>query len=60
MFTRSLFTTPDIERQREVLDEVAGLIDAGKIQSTATGALGHITAETLKRASDVNSMHTGE
>lgn len=50
MFTRSLFTTQDIARQGDILDTVAGLIDAGKIRSTATESFGAITAETLKRA----------
>ncbi|MEM5584682.1 zinc-binding alcohol dehydrogenase family protein [Roseibium sp. AS2] len=50
MFTRSLFTTPDISRQGEILDEVAGLIDSGKIRSTATETYGAINAENLKRA----------
>ncbi|MBT8155156.1 zinc-binding alcohol dehydrogenase family protein [Epibacterium ulvae] len=50
MFTRSLFTTDDIARQGEILDTVAGLIDAGKIRSTATESFGTINAENLKRA----------
>ena len=50
MFTRSLFTTDDIARQGEILDTVAGLIDAGKIRSTATESFGAINAENLKRA----------
>jgi NADPH:quinone reductase-like Zn-dependent oxidoreductase len=36
MFTRPLFQTPDMARQGEILSEVAGLLDAGKIRSTAT------------------------
>ena len=50
MFTRSLFTTDDIARQGEILDLVAGLIDAGKIRSTATEIFGAVNAENLKRA----------
>ncbi|MBU3033762.1 zinc-binding alcohol dehydrogenase family protein [Tritonibacter mobilis] len=50
MFTRSLFTTDDIAHQGEILDTVAGLIDAGKIRSTATESFGTINAENLKRA----------
>ncbi len=50
MFTRSLFTTDDIARQGEILGTVAGLIDAGKIRSTATESFGAINAENLKRA----------
>ncbi|MEG3663409.1 zinc-binding alcohol dehydrogenase family protein [Celeribacter halophilus] len=50
MFTRSLFTTEDIARQGDILDTVAGLIDAGKIRSTATESFGAINAANLKRA----------
>lgn len=50
MFTRSLFQTADMARQGEILTEVAGLLDAGKIRSTATETLGKITAENLRHA----------
>lgn len=50
MFTRSLFTTADIARQGEILNEVAVLLDAGKIKSTATETLGLINAENIRRA----------
>lgn len=36
MFTRSMFTTPDITKQRKILTEVAELVDAGKVRHTAT------------------------
>lgn len=50
MFTRSLYETADMARQGEILNEVAALLDAGKIRSTATETLGAICAENLKRA----------
>ncbi|MEZ5863091.1 MAG: zinc-binding alcohol dehydrogenase family protein [Geminicoccaceae bacterium] len=50
MFTRSLFQTADMGRQGEILNEVAGLVDAGRIRSTATEVLGAINAANLKRA----------
>ncbi len=50
MFTRSLFRTADIARQGEILNEVADLLDAGRIRSTATETLGTIRAENLMRA----------
>lgn len=50
MFTRSLFTTEDIARQGEILDTVAGLVDAGKIRSTVTESFGAINAQNLKHA----------
>ena len=50
MFTRSLFQTDDMARQGEILNEVADLLDSGKIKSTATEVLGTICAENLKQA----------
>lgn len=50
MFTRSLFQTADITRQGEILNEVAALLDAGKIRSTVTESLGTISADNLKQA----------
>jgi hypothetical protein len=50
MFTWSLVQTTDITRQHDILSEVANLLDAGKIRSTATEVLGKINAATLKRA----------
>lgn len=50
MFTRPLFETADITRQHDILNEVAELLDAGKVRSTATEVLGKIDAATLKRA----------
>ena len=48
MFTRSLFGTPDIAKQGKLLNEVAALVDAGRIRSTATEVAGKINAETLR------------
>ena len=50
MFTRSLFSTPDMIRQHEILNHVAELIDAGTIRSTANENFGRIDAANLKRA----------
>jgi NADPH:quinone reductase len=36
MFTRSLFGTPDMAEQGKLLNELAALVDAGRIRSTAT------------------------
>lgn len=48
MFTRSLFDTPDIAEQGKLLNDVAALVDAGKIRSTATEIAGKIDAVTLR------------
>jgi zinc-binding alcohol dehydrogenase family protein len=50
MFTRSLFNTPDMGEQAKLLDEVARLVDAGKIRTTATETLSPINAANLKKA----------
>lgn len=47
MFTRSLFQTPDMGQQGEILNEVAELLETGKIRSTATESLGGINAANL-------------
>ncbi|MGQ2905855.1 MAG: zinc-binding alcohol dehydrogenase family protein [Neoaquamicrobium sediminum] len=50
MFTRSIFGTADIAEQGKLLNEVAGMIDAGKIKTTVTEVLSPINAATLKKA----------
>lgn len=47
MFARSVFTTPDIAKQHALLDEVAGLLEAGRLSHTMTRHLGRITAANL-------------
>jgi NADPH2:quinone reductase len=50
MFTRPLHHTPDLVAQHELLDEVAGLIDAGRLVTTATVRLSPLDAEQLREA----------
>ncbi|MBF0384020.1 MAG: zinc-binding dehydrogenase, partial [Magnetococcales bacterium] len=50
MFTRSMFQTADIEKQHELLNRVAELIDEGKLISTVTNNLGKISTDTLNKA----------
>jgi zinc-binding alcohol dehydrogenase family protein len=50
MFTRSMFQTPDQIEQHRILTELARLIDAGSITTTATEDLGPINAANLRRA----------
>lgn len=50
MFTRSLFETEDMIGQHRLLDEVAGLIDAGVIRTTLSDNLGRIDAANLIKA----------
>jgi len=50
MFTRSLFQTPDMAAQGRLLNEVAALVDAGRLRTTATQTLRPISARTLREA----------
>ncbi|SON56683.1 Zinc-type alcohol dehydrogenase-like protein [Hartmannibacter diazotrophicus] len=50
MFTRSLFETADMDEQGRLLNEVAALIDAGKIRTTLSQVLSPINAANLKAA----------
>jgi NADPH:quinone reductase len=50
MFTRSTFQTPDMQAQHALLDEAAGLLEAGVLRTTLTQNLGKIDAANLKRA----------
>ena len=50
MFTRSLFGTEDMIGQHRLLDEVAGLVDAGLVRTTLSERFGTINAKNLKRA----------
>ncbi|MFT3954305.1 MAG: zinc-binding alcohol dehydrogenase family protein [Piscinibacter sp.] len=50
MFTRSMFATPDMQAQHELLKQVAGLIDTGRLRSTLGEHFGRINAANLRRA----------
>jgi len=50
MFTRALFTTPDIIAQHELPNRVAELVDQGLLKSTLAESLGVINAANLKKA----------
>jgi len=50
MFTRSIYQTPDMIEQHNLLDEVARLVDEGVLRTTLGENLGRINAANLKRA----------
>jgi zinc-binding alcohol dehydrogenase family protein len=50
MFTRSTFQTPDMQAQHALLEETAGLVEAGVLKGTMTQNLGRIDAATLRKA----------
>ncbi|MCL6415017.1 zinc-binding alcohol dehydrogenase family protein [Aestuariirhabdus sp. Z084] len=59
MYTRSMYNTADIEKQRELLNRVATLIDHGDIKTTFGAHYGTINAANLKRAhADIESGKT--
>ncbi|WP_421904715.1 zinc-binding alcohol dehydrogenase family protein [Mameliella sp.] len=49
MFTRSMFAT-DMEAQRDLLNRVAAMLDAGDLLSTVTGRADALTPESLAAA----------
>jgi zinc-binding alcohol dehydrogenase family protein len=50
MFTRSMFETPDMAEQGKLLAEVARLVDAKRLRTTAGAHYGKINAANLLRA----------
>ena len=50
MFTRPLFQTADMEAQHRLLNEVAELVDSGRVRSTMRENYGRIDAANLMRA----------
>lgn len=50
MFTRSVFDTPDIDEQGNILSQVAELLDSGKIRTTMRQNFGPLSAVNLKKA----------
>ena len=53
MFTRSLFQTPDMIKQHELLERVAELIDSGVLRTTLDEHYGAINAANLIRAHEL-------
>jgi zinc-binding alcohol dehydrogenase family protein len=50
MFTRSLYTTSDMHEQGRLLGEIAKLVDAGQLRTTANAVVGAINAANLTKA----------
>lgn len=50
MFTRSSFNTPDLQRQHDLLERVAALVDAGVLRTTLGEHYGRINAANLRQA----------
>ncbi len=58
MFTRAMFQTEDMAKQKQLLDEVSNLVDQGKIKSTIGQNLGLINAPNLKKAHAILEQHS--
>lgn len=50
MFARSMYQTPDMIRQHEILNDIADEIDAGHLRTTVSEILTPINAENLRTA----------
>ncbi|HEL3778482.1 zinc-binding alcohol dehydrogenase family protein [Stenotrophomonas sp. CC22-02] len=57
MFTRPLYKTADMQRQHDLLNRVAELIDAGVLQTTLGEHFGRIDAANLRRAHALLESH---
>ncbi|WP_417761439.1 zinc-binding alcohol dehydrogenase family protein [Shewanella sp.] len=57
MYTRSMFSTEDMQRQHDILTEMASLADNGKIRTTATERFGSINAANILRAHELLESH---
>ena len=53
MFTRAMFKTDDMPRQGEILQQVASLVDQGKIRSSLNQTLSPMNADTLSQAHEL-------
>jgi zinc-binding alcohol dehydrogenase family protein len=60
MFTRSMFETPDMQRQHDLLNEIARLIDTGTIKTTIAENFGTINAANLRRAHALLESNTAK
>jgi zinc-binding alcohol dehydrogenase family protein len=50
MFTRSMFETTDMQKQHQLLNDVATLVETGVLKTTLAERFGKINAVNLKRA----------
>lgn len=53
MYTRSMFSTEDMDRQYQILNHIADLMDNGTLKTTLTTTLKGFTVENLKKAHEM-------
>lgn len=58
MFTRPMFDMDDMDVQRALLNRVSEMIDNGQLKSTMTANLGALSAESLKKAHEIQESIT--
>jgi NADPH:quinone reductase-like Zn-dependent oxidoreductase len=58
VFTRTHYETADMGEQGRLLNEVAGLVDAGLIRTTMNANLGPINAANVRRAHSIAESGT--
>ncbi|GJM62593.1 zinc-binding alcohol dehydrogenase family protein [Persicobacter diffluens] len=58
MYTRSMFQTADMQRQHQILNKVAALLDSGELQSTLKQTLRGLTVANLKAAHQTSEAGT--
>lgn len=58
MYTRSMFQTDDMDRQHEILNEIAVLLEEGTLKPTLTNTLQGFTVENLKKAHQMQESGT--
>jgi zinc-binding alcohol dehydrogenase family protein len=60
MFTRSLYQTADMAKQSALLNEVARLVDAGRLKTTVSEHFGTINATNMRRAHALIESNTAK
>lgn len=50
MYTRSMYNTSDIDKQHEILNEIAKLLESGMVKNTMTTTLKGFSVKNLKKA----------
>lgn len=50
MYTRSMFTTKDMDKQHQILNKLADLLDVGTLKTSLTTTLNGFTVDNLKKA----------
>jgi len=58
MYTRSMHQTPDMQRQHDILNQAAELLDKGTLQHTLTTTFKGFTVENLKKAHELQESET--